>query len=159
MSGNDGRRAPDCERWAFSDHGPWLLESDSLVWRTDIDGLRERTRREVPRLVARRRMPPLWRFADAGALVGAALLYWWLGARRRGGTESRADLSRRLRSVFERLGPTYIKLAQIVSSGTGLFPDELVLEFKHLSSASRRRHGSAAVSAPSASAAGEARSS
>ena len=62
--------------------------------------------------------------------MGAALLRWWLGARRRGGTASRADLSRRLRIVFERLGPTYIKLGQILSSGTGLFPDELVLEFK-----------------------------
>jgi ubiquinone biosynthesis protein len=53
-----------------------------------------------------------------------------LGARRRSGTASRADLSRRLRIVFERLGPTYIKLGQIVSSGKGLFPDELVEEFK-----------------------------
>ena len=45
------------------------------------------------------------------------------------GTASRADLSRRLRIVFERLGPTYIKLGQIVSSGRGMFPDELVDEF------------------------------
>src|SRR5262249_44836390 len=50
--------------------------------------------------------------------------------RRGGGTGSRAGLSRRLRRAFERLGPAYIKLGQILSSGRGLFPDELVNEFK-----------------------------
>src|SRR5207237_123507 len=38
--------------------------------------------------------------------------------------------SRRLRRAFERLGPAYIKLGQIVSSGQGVFPPELVDEFK-----------------------------
>ncbi|MDP9441756.1 MAG: AarF/UbiB family protein, partial [Actinomycetota bacterium] len=33
---------------------------------------------------------------------------------------------------FERLGPTYIKLGQILSSGEGIFPDELVSEFRLL---------------------------
>src|SRR5207237_1414487 len=31
-----------------------------------------------------------------------------------------------------RLGPTYIKLGQIISSGEGIFPDELVGEFRLL---------------------------
>ena len=51
-----------------------------------------------------------------------------------GGTASieagRSDISRRLRLAAERLGPTYIKLGQIISSGEGLFPPELVDEFK-----------------------------
>src|SRR5436190_1868214 len=51
-----------------------------------------------------------------------------LGARRVGGSASKADLSRRLRIAAEHLGPTYIKLAQIISSGEGLFPEELVRE-------------------------------
>ena len=46
--------------------------------------------------------------------------------------ESRAALSRRLRKAFEQLGPAYIKLGQIVSSGRGLFPDEVVNEFGSL---------------------------
>ena len=33
-------------------------------------------------------------------------------------------------SAAERLGPTYIKLGQIISAGDGLFPAELVSEFK-----------------------------
>ena len=53
-----------------------------------------------------------------------------LGARRQGGSASKADLSRRLRIAAEHLGPTYIKLGQIISSGEGLFPEELVTEFK-----------------------------
>jgi ligand-binding sensor domain-containing protein len=35
--------------------------------------------------------------------------------------ESRAELSRRLRTAAEALGPTYIKLGQIISAGEGLF--------------------------------------
>jgi ubiquinone biosynthesis protein len=59
---------------------------------------------------------------------------WWYAKRRgrlaAGSGESRADLSRRLRRAAEALGPTYIKLGQIISSGEGLFPEELVGEFK-----------------------------
>ena len=53
--------------------------------------------------------------------------------RRRGqaaGSAGVADLSRRLRLAAESLGPTFIKLGQIISSGEGLFPPELVDEFK-----------------------------
>jgi ubiquinone biosynthesis protein len=35
----------------------------------------------------------------------------------------------RLRRAFERLGPSYLKLGQFISSGRGLFPDVLVDEF------------------------------
>ena len=65
-----------------------------------------------------------------GAHLGAALLGW--ARTGRGTPSSRADLSRRLRPAFERLGPTYIKLGQIISSGQGVFPDELVDEFRLL---------------------------
>ena len=54
----------------------------------------------------------------------------WLVRKRRGRfgspEASRADISRRLRMAAEHLGPTYIKLGQIISSGEGLFPEELV---------------------------------
>ena len=56
---------------------------------------------------------------------------WALRERRpaRGHRRSRAGLARRLRMAAEALGPTYIKLGQIISSGEGLFPEELVGEF------------------------------
>ena len=62
--------------------------------------------------------------------LGSALLGW--GLRDRGTQRSRPGLSRRLRPAFERLGPTYIKLGQIISSGEGIFPEELVEEFRLL---------------------------
>lgn len=116
---------------AFSDRGPWVVDLDHLPWRANTTALRDAARAEVPELTRKRRMPPLRRFLEAGSLVGAALVGWRLREYRKdGGPESRAGLSRRLRLAFERLGPAYIKLGQIVSSGQGIFPDELVEEFK-----------------------------
>jgi ubiquinone biosynthesis protein len=62
--------------------------------------------------------------------LGGAIGLWYVGERRSGGSASVAGISRRLRSAAERLGPTYIKLGQIVASGEGIFPPELVAEFK-----------------------------
>src|SRR5262245_20078043 len=101
-----------------------------MSWRSGVDELRARVQAEIPALVRRRTVPPLGRFAEAATLLGAALIGWRLRERRAGGATSRAGLSRRLRRAFERLGPAYIKLGQIVSSGQGLFPPELVDEFK-----------------------------
>jgi ubiquinone biosynthesis protein len=117
---------------AFSADAPWSVDPDRCTWRPGIDRLRARTRAEVPRLLRRRRLPPGGRVVRVGAVLGLAVGRWYVGARRRGGTESRADLSRRLRDAFERLGPTYIKLGQIISSGEGIFPTELVAQFRLL---------------------------
>ena len=62
--------------------------------------------------------------------VGGAILAWRIREGRVPGATSRAGLSRRLRPAFAALGPAYIKLGQIISSGRGLFPEELVDEFK-----------------------------
>jgi ubiquinone biosynthesis protein len=75
-------------------------------------------------------VPPLGRAARVIGSVGWALGCWYV--RERGTARSRAGLSARLRRSFERLGSTYIKLGQIVSGGDGLFPEELVREFKLL---------------------------
>lgn len=75
-----------------------------------------------------RRLPGRRVFTVARHL-GRAVVPWALTARRRGGPDSRADLSIRLRRAAEKLGPTYIKLGQIISSGEGIFPAELVAEF------------------------------
>ena len=103
-----------------------------MPWRREIARLRAASQAQVPDWVRVRKLPPLRRFGSAGARVGGALLAWQLRERRRGGESSRAALSLRLRRAFERLGPSYIKLGQIVSSGQGLFPGELVQEFQQL---------------------------
>ena len=122
--------SPDVQEFAFSDHGPWVVDPTALVWRPGLDRVRARTRAEVPRLLAPRRLPPVGRLSLVLARVGTALGAWYL--RERGTPSSRAGLSRRLRRAFERLGSTYVKLGQIVSAFEGLFPDELVTEFKRL---------------------------
>ena len=124
--------SPDLAVGAFTDHGPWVVEPDRLVWRRGIDNLRARTRAEVPALMRRQRLPPGQRVVRVGWTLGGAVGAWYVGARRRGGSASRADLSHRLRVAFEHLGPTYIKLGQIISAGEGIFPEELVGEFRLL---------------------------
>jgi ubiquinone biosynthesis protein len=115
---------------AFSDAGPWEVDLDALAWLTGLDTVRADLAASLPRLTRRRTVPPLPRLGTVVRHLGRALLPWYLGARRRGGAESVADLSHRLRVAAERLGPTYIKLGQIISAGEGIFPAELVAEFK-----------------------------
>jgi ubiquinone biosynthesis protein len=115
---------------AFSSSAPWVVDPPSMRWRSGIEELRRQTRADAPRLTRRRRLPPGLRVVRVTRLLGTALLAWYLGEHRAGGSTSRAGLSLRLRHAFERLGPTYIKLGQILSSGEGLFPEELVSEFR-----------------------------
>jgi ubiquinone biosynthesis protein len=122
---------------AFSAHPPWVVDPASLVWRRGAGRLRRATQAQVPGLLRRRRVPPGARVVRVAAELGGALLQWYVidrrAARRQGRPElSRAGLSMRLRRTFQHLGPTYIKLGQILSSGEGLFPAELVSEFRLL---------------------------
>jgi ubiquinone biosynthesis protein len=115
---------------AFTDAGPWEVDLDGLAWRVGLDRVRADLHASLPQLTRRRALPPLLRLGTVVRHLGRALLPWYAGKRRRGGAESVADLSHRLRVAAERLGPTYIKLGQIISSGEGIFPAELVAEFK-----------------------------
>jgi ubiquinone biosynthesis protein len=122
---------------AFSNNPPWQVDPEHIEWREGIEELRRLTSAEVPSLLRRRRLPPGRRVVAVGTVLGASLACWYAIERRQGRREaqpgiSRSGLSRRLRKSFERLGPTYIKLGQILSSGQGIFPEELVGEFKLL---------------------------
>ncbi len=103
-----------------------------MPWKLGLDLVRERTHAAVPLLTRRRRIPPGRRIVKVAATLGWALGMWYVRERRRGGPASRAGLAHRLRVAFQELGPTYIKLGQIVSSGEGIFPPELVGEFRQL---------------------------
>src|SRR6476661_5859989 len=124
------RLSPDLAIGSFTDSGPWVVDPDAMTWRPDVDALREQASAQVPRWMTTGHLPPLGRLAQVVARVGGALAMWALRAR--GRPNSRRDLSERLRVAFAHLGPTYIKLGQIVSGGEGLFPEELVSEFKQL---------------------------
>ena len=130
MTATDG---DDREWGAFSERGPWVLDKATIDWLPGIDDLRRRARAEVPVLTMRRRLPPGLRVLTVVGRLGRALLPWaWRKRRDRyvDAAAGRADVSKRLRLAAEALGPSYIKLGQIISSGEGLFPPELVAEFK-----------------------------
>ena len=122
---------------AFSSEPPWLIDPSTLVWRRGVEDRRLSTQAQVPRLLRRRGLPPGGRVVTVAAELGRALAGWYLFDRRAARRHSRPELSRaglssRLRHSFQKLGPTYIKLGQILSSGEGLFPAELVSEFRLL---------------------------
>ncbi len=127
-------RSADQDIGSFTSNGPWVVVPDELRWRQGLAAVRRTTHEEVPRLIRHRRLPPGARVVYVARLLGSALLAWYALERRRapGTPASRTGLSRRLRKAFERLGPTYIKLGQIISSGEGIFPEELVREFRLL---------------------------
>ncbi|MGH9184501.1 MAG: ABC1 kinase family protein, partial [Acidimicrobiales bacterium] len=120
----------DLHHGAFSDDPPWLVDPDALTWHRGLDRLRAEVRASVPELTRPRRTPPGFRVVATAHHLGSALTFWAVRERRAERSEKLAGLSRRLRQAFERLGPTYIKLGQILSSGEGIFPEELVDEFK-----------------------------
>ncbi len=71
-----------------------------------------------------------WFFAGAWLAdrVGLRFVWYVLSARR---AQYRAlSLPRAVRLAFERLGPTYVKLGQLVASGEALFPPEFSAEFQ-----------------------------
>jgi len=137
-NGSGEAAAPaDLSLGAFSETPPWLVVPDDMRWRHGVEALRAETARRVPTLLQRRRRPPVVPAVRLVRHLVPALAGWYLTDRRRAlrlgdRSTSRAGLSRRLRRAFERLGPTYIKLGQIISSGEGLFPKELVQEFRLL---------------------------
>ena len=48
----------DVAESSFSDQGPWVINRSQLTWTAGIVLLRENTRRLVPQLTAKRRLPP-----------------------------------------------------------------------------------------------------
>jgi ubiquinone biosynthesis protein len=125
------RAAPvDLEWGAFSDDPPWIVDPTGLEWRQGLASLRSATVARTRALARARALPPADAASRVAAILAPALAMWYFTDRRRGRERSRRGLSRRLRIAFERLGPTYIKLGQILSAGEGVFPEELVGEFR-----------------------------
>lgn len=129
----DTGRPSDLAWGSFTDEAPWELDRDDIRWLHLAARLRRRAQAEVPGLTKPSRLPPSSRVFTVVRHLARALGPWMYNKRRGAYTDpeaSRADISRRLRLAAEALGPTYIKLGQIISSGEGLFPAELVGEFK-----------------------------
>ena len=122
----------DLEWGAFPEAAPWVLDRGQIGWWAEAGRLRELASRQVPNLITPGRLPPGRRGVVVVARLGRAVIPW-IWRRKRGrapGAAGVAELSQRVRLAAEALGPTFIKLGQIISSGEGLFPPELVEEFK-----------------------------
>ena len=123
----------DLEWGAFSDNPPWVLDRNQISWLAIAPVLRQAARKEVPVLTKPSRIPPVLRLLVVMRTLVAALLPWLWHKKLNHfacAEDSRTDISKRMRKAVEKLGSTYIKLGQIISSGEGLFPTELVDEFK-----------------------------
>ena len=123
----------DLDWGAFSDNPPWVLDRDQISWLSIAPVLRQAARKEVPVLTKPSRIPPVLRLLVVVRVLLAALLPWLWHKKLNhyeSDKDSRLDISKRMRRAVEKLGSTYIKLGQIISSGDGLFPTELVDEFK-----------------------------
>lgn len=116
----------DDRAWgAFSDTPPWQITDPSTPkWCRGLDRVRQRVNAQVPHLTKRRIAPPARRIGTVTFHLSKALLGWRFVDR------TTAGLAKRLRQAAEALGPTYIKLGQVISSGEGIFPEDLVAEFR-----------------------------
>ena len=123
----------DTDWGAFDQNPPWVLQLDTIKWQKTAVALRAEAQREVPVLTKPTKIPPVARLITVVFVLSMALLPWFIKKKRKKfetPEASRAFISLRMRKAVERLGSTYIKLGQIISSGEGLFPVELVNEFK-----------------------------
>ncbi len=73
-------------------------------------------------------VPDMMRMADASRVLAWHSLRFL--DRWRTGEPLSSTAANELRRAFEELGPTYVKLAQIIASSPGLFPEVLADEFK-----------------------------
>ena len=122
--------SPDTEFGVFTDAGPWVVDPEHLPWRRHQAVLRAALTASIPHLVrdapcrrAPASAPPSATSAvpsASGTSTSAARVATprWPGSPAACAPPSRSS------------APTYIKLGQIVASGDGVFPPELVAEFK-----------------------------
>lgn len=78
------------------------------------------------------RRPSATATARRGAATAAVLARHSLRAARSGRGDGGAGAAREAREAFARLGPTYVKLAQLIASSPGLFPEVLAEELRSL---------------------------
>lgn len=123
----------DVEWGSFSESASWVLDFDEVqTFQQETLPRREKSRIEAKDLLRKRKIPPIVRSFMVLTKILNAVLLWYLLDRKRGREKSRQGIARKLRKRFEKLGSTYVKLGQIISSGEGLFPEQLVAEFKLL---------------------------
>ena len=109
-----------------------LVESSASdaenLWIQGAHSFRQQIVAGVPRLVNAPSLPPAIRLTHTTLRFGWAFLAWKLFDRGLSDQLRTESLYRRLRIAAERLGPTYVKLAQLISAAEGVFPQALIDE-------------------------------
>lgn len=118
---------------SFLSERTWNLdEAQSQSYSDENVSRRHESKLYAHSLLESKRFPPVFRLIYSLLKIGSAISLWFVFDKWRGREKSRRGISKRLRKRFVSLGSTYIKLGQIISSGDGLFPEQLVEEFKLL---------------------------
>jgi hypothetical protein len=103
----------------------------------DLPDFAERRPRSVRPPIRRKRKPSLWQFLRRTIQLWAAftrLLLFRFADRSLGGDELGRELirARRLRTELERMGGVFVKVGQLLSVRTDLYPWEVCREFANL---------------------------
>ena len=118
---------------SFSPKAPWNLDINECdEFNEQANEIRSQVHLKAQKLLQPKKLFPIGRVIAAVLRVGLAISLWYIFDKRKGREKSYTSISKKLRKQFVHLGSTYIKLGQIISSGEGLFPNELVGEFKKL---------------------------
>ncbi|MDG2905329.1 MAG: cytochrome P450 [Acidimicrobiales bacterium] len=116
------------ERIADKASGVNAFSSAEDLWVREAVGRRNLVQAAIPKLVRKPTFPPLPRLVLTLWRFGWAFLTWKILDRRKQEIERKPALYSRLRKAAERQGPTYVKLAQLISAAEGVFPEALVEE-------------------------------
>ena len=116
------------ERIADKASGVNAFSSAEDLWVREAVGRRNLVQAAIPKLVRKPTFPPLPRLVLTLWRFGWAFLTWKILDRRKQEIERKPALYSRLRTAAERQGPTYVKLAQLISAAEGVFPEALVEE-------------------------------
>lgn len=118
---------------SFTPKSSWNLDKDECeAFNATAEEIRSQVRESARKLLLPKKFFPIGRVIAAVSRVGFAITTWYIFDKRKGREKSYKSISKKLRKQFVHLGSTYIKLGQIISSGDGLFPKELVDQFKKL---------------------------
>jgi len=117
----------DLHLGAFGSDAPWSINK-KISWLKSVEVIRKNQQRTIPDLIKKPKLPPVGRGLKVLYVFGKAFTSWKIFHSKK--HNSKSVLSKKIRESAEKLGPTYIKLAQIISAGDGIFPVELVQECK-----------------------------
>ncbi|MBG01535.1 MAG: hypothetical protein CL470_04615 [Acidimicrobiaceae bacterium] len=99
-------------------------------WVREAAESRKSLRSSIPSLIRKPKFPPLGRLLVTVFRFGRAYIGWKLQSNKVNPDTRNKLLYERLRRAAELQGPTYVKLAQLISAAEGVFPDALVAECK-----------------------------